>query len=366
MWQLLKADLMYNKFILIISYLLAVPFLLVSWELRGTVLEKARFILISMFVLAMLVIIIKNSIYSQEKRTRLFAELPVLAWRAGISRLFFLIVSWTGMLLLFWVTKWFLYPGDTADDPVIFWGMLYATGAIVIINGLYLMLGDLKYCFESGPGHTNHKTRHIRFSQILICGTVTGFVIYILGLMVLYLVSLWESSDLSFVYASFPETSFGAFLGHFLLILVLGAALMFIYMALIPAFGDGLKNIFTTSLIACIIGLTFVMAGAYPNISIKALIDLPVLLLQFFLATMAGANVYKKGHTGLIPRVMVIIGCILCVIFILDIFDAMKPGPVEPYFSMTRLNPAIIMNAIGLGISFLGVLTFRSRRSYVK
>lgn len=366
MWQLLKADLMYNKFILIISYLLAVPFLLIYWEWRGTVPEKARFILISMFVLALLVIIIKNSIYSQEKRTRLFGELPVPAWRAGISRLFFPIVFWTGMLLLFWVTKWFLHPGDTAGDTVILWGMLYATGAIVIINGLYLMLGDLKYCFEQGPGHTNDKTRHIRFSQILICGMVTGFVIYILGLMFLYLVSLWKSSDWPFVYAAFPEVSFGAFSGHLFLILVLGAATMFIYMAIIPTFGDGLKNIFITGLIVCIIGLIFVMAGRVPNISLKTLIALPVLLPQFFLATLAGANVYKKGHTGLIPRVMVIIGCILCVMFTWDIFGAMKSDPVGPYFSMTRLNPAIIMNAIGLGISFLGVLTFRSRRSYVK
>lgn len=368
MWQLLKADLMYNKFILIFSYILAVPFLVFSWEGDGdtSILEKAHFILISMFVLAILVIIIKNSIYSQEKRTRLFAGLPIPAWQAGISRLFFLIIFWIGMLILFWVTKWFLQPGDTTGDSVIFWGMLYATGAIVIINGLYLMLGDLKYCFGLGPRYPNHKTTHIDFPQILACGTVTGLVLYILNLFILNPNFLQKPSNWFFTYASFPEVSLGAFFGHFFSFFVFGATIMFIYRAVIPTFGDGLKNIFTTSLIVWILGVIFLMPGTLANPSIKMVIDRMVLLLQFFLGTLAGVSMYRKGHTGLVPRIMVIIGCFLCVIFTWNIFTVMKSGPVNPYFSMTLLNPAIVLNVVGLGISYLGVLTYLSRRSYVK
>lgn len=366
MRQLLKADLMYHKFILIISYLLAVPFLVFSWDRGGSILEKARFILISMFVLAILVIIIKNSNYSQEKRTRLFAELPIPAWQVGISRLLFMIIFWTGVLILFWVTKWLLQPGETTGDPVIFWGMLYATGAIVIINGLYLMLGDLKYCFGLEPGYLNHKKTHINFLQIFVCGTVTGIVIYILVIFVLNPILLQESSHWFFVYASFPEANPGAFLGILFMAFVLGATTMFIYTAVIPTFGDGLKNIITTSLIVWILGVIYVMSGNLQNISIKMIIALTALLPQLFLGTLAGANVYRKGHTGLIPGIMVIIGCFLCVIFTWKIFTVMKSGPVDPYFSMTLLNPAIVLNALGLGISYLGVLTFLRRRSYVK
>jgi len=366
MWQLIKADFLYNKFIIFISYLMAIPFLVLVWQWPATTHEKSLFILVSMFVLAVLVIIIKNSILIQEKRTRFFAELPISPWKAGVSRLVFIFIFWGGLLALFWLSKWILQPWKSTGDTAIIWGMLNATGIILILNGLYLMFEDLKYCFESGTKRLSHKKKQIYISQLFACGIVTDMIILLVFVLIDFLFlrsGKMGSINMGNIY---PKGGILLFLGSFLILFALGALIMLIHRLLVPAFGEGIKNIIITSVSFWLAFVLLAMISQFSTLSLKTLIENIYVLPGIFFGTFAGARMYRKGHRGLVPRMLVMVGILFSVLFIWKIFSLIYFEPNYPFFSRTLYKPEITLNVAGLVISFLGVLTYRDRRTYVK
>jgi hypothetical protein len=145
MWKILKADLIYNKLILIIPCVVVlfgmVINVLLGWQNVELDLPGVR----SLMTTAIILLLIFNFIkYIQEKRVRLISILPLSIKKVALSRLLYIIFIWTSFLVLYWISS------STAKPyrfNIIFWDTLSVTGLVLFINAFPYFFPDFKFSF---------------------------------------------------------------------------------------------------------------------------------------------------------------------------------------------------------------------------
>jgi hypothetical protein len=146
MWNILKADLMNNKLILIIPCGLVffgmIINVILGWQNVELDLPGVR----SLMTTAIIVLIIFNFIkYIQEKRVRLISILPLSIKKVAVSRLLYIVFIWTSFLLLYWISS------STAKPyrfNIIFWDTLSVTGLVLFVNAFPYFFPDFKFSFK--------------------------------------------------------------------------------------------------------------------------------------------------------------------------------------------------------------------------
>jgi len=147
MWKILKAQIQYNKIILIISYLIFlsvyVSFVVQGWQELDNSFPALRAVLMAMTAMLFLFSIIK---LHREKRDRFHHILTLNIWQLGISRVLQIMAFWFSLLILV-LFAFVLRP--SIFDPKILWDLLSLTGFVMVLNAAPFIYRDLSYCFHA-------------------------------------------------------------------------------------------------------------------------------------------------------------------------------------------------------------------------
>lgn len=173
MWNILKADLMNNKLILIIPCGVVLFGMIINvvlgWQNVDLDVPGVR----SLMTTAIIVLVIFNFIkYIQEKRVRLISALPLSIKKIALARLLYILIIWTSYLILYWIST------STARPyrfDIIFWDTLSVTGFILIANAFPYFFRDLNFCFKE-------KYKAVIISILLVLMFFIGYLlIFIFG-----------------------------------------------------------------------------------------------------------------------------------------------------------------------------------------
>ena len=119
MWKLLKAEIIYNKFLLTVMFASSLVIFSLVWILED--LHIQGFMRVTMMIYFIFMGIIGGRGVSGEKRHRLFSLLPCSPLEIGMQRLLFIHVVFCGILVL-----WALFFAVQSNDPSVksFWNIM--------------------------------------------------------------------------------------------------------------------------------------------------------------------------------------------------------------------------------------------------
>jgi len=145
MFRVLKAEIYYNKYIILISYFLSfVCFNIIWYEVKW---ERNRN---PMTMLIMLCAVIVISFVAEKKRSiqkwdRLYITLPIILQRLGVMHLLFPFILWFGIVVLYYFA-YFLAQSMSSSPLTIpsFLQILTLNGLILCVDALYLINRNLQ------------------------------------------------------------------------------------------------------------------------------------------------------------------------------------------------------------------------------
>jgi len=147
MWQILKSEYQYNKFLLVIPFLLVFAVLIANtvqgWERPEVNLKGSRTIMATAAAVIYFLNLMKNI---KEKKDRLFRTLPLSTSQIGFSRLQFITSIWIIFLILFWTFASFANPYRI---DLIIWDTIAITGFVFCAIGFPIFHRDLNFIFQS-------------------------------------------------------------------------------------------------------------------------------------------------------------------------------------------------------------------------
>jgi len=175
MWQLLKTEFEYDRFVLGICLSLVILISLVFLTLGGSEIEKSvpayRAVLICSIAIIWLNTLVK---LQREKRECIQMRMPIHIRTIGLSRLLYLFIIWMIIAGLFFIVN--LTVKGSALDPTDVTAIVSMTGIVFIANGLTFLQKDLRYLFTG---------KHAKFILsvlffILIC---IAYFVFVLSVM---------------------------------------------------------------------------------------------------------------------------------------------------------------------------------------
>ena len=147
MWQLLKSEYQYHKYLLVIPFLLVFAVLIANtvqgWERPELNLKGSRTIMASMSAVIYFIYLMRNI---KEKKDRFFRLLPLPTSQIGFSRLQFIASIWTIFLILFWI---FASSVNPFRVNLIIWDTLAITGFVLCAISFPIFHRDLSFIFQS-------------------------------------------------------------------------------------------------------------------------------------------------------------------------------------------------------------------------
>jgi hypothetical protein len=162
MWKILKADLAYNKFGLVIAYLLA---LIIQFSEFYTLIP-------SPIIIFFIAVGIMGSQSDKEKRERFHSLLPISIKRLAFIRLVFVIVFQFGFLVIQFSHFFTTYFGK---DNSAFWSILVGNGFILSVINIFIIYTDL--------GFFNTKKYRLIFLGIIALILIALALIFFLGFL---------------------------------------------------------------------------------------------------------------------------------------------------------------------------------------
>lgn len=176
MWQLLKAEILYDRFRLLIVSVFCLTSLATIWF--GVKWERN----VSPMTMLILMISALVAVYAGEgsrvnnKRDRMHVSLPVPLKQIGFSHLLYPICVWIAILCLYEVSYFVLEVVSKAARPKLsLLHILTLTGLFLIVNAAVLLSRDLSKIFT-------HKSQ-----QIMIY--LTGYLLFIGALLPFYIIT---------------------------------------------------------------------------------------------------------------------------------------------------------------------------------
>ncbi len=203
MWKLLKAQIVYNKIVLVIGYLIVIsayiPFVVQGWEEVDNSFPAIRAVMMTATTLIFLFNVIR---LHREKRDRFHHTLSLNIWELGISRLLQLILFWISLLILV-LLAFVLRP--SIFDLKILWDLLSLTGFVLVMNAAPYIYRDLSYCFHA-------KSKKVVLVIVYTLMIMAGYLLFMLFIVSAESISL--SNELVLVkndFSNFINTFMGAF-----------------------------------------------------------------------------------------------------------------------------------------------------------
>ena len=217
MWKILKAQIEYNKIVLIISYLIFfsiyISFVVQGWQEMDNSFPALRAVLMATTSMLFLFNIVR--LY-REKRDRFHHILSLSIWELGISRVLQVIVFW--MSLLFLVFFVFVLRPSIFNMKIL-WDLLSLMGFVLVLNAAPFIYRDLSYCFHS-------KSKKVVLVIAYALMILAGYLLFMLFVVSVGSISL--SSDLVLVkknFSSFINTFSGALFFNLCGIILTGISL---------------------------------------------------------------------------------------------------------------------------------------------
>jgi hypothetical protein len=143
MWKILKAQLNYNKLVLIgcgfFSLAVIVPFIVQDWQDIDKSYPALRAALFAMTVIVFFSSFVRNV---KEKRDHFFNKLPINVLQLGLIRLFFILLFW--FCLMVFVGIAFIIRPSIFNGKILM-DLLSQTGFIFSLIGIVFILKDLSY-----------------------------------------------------------------------------------------------------------------------------------------------------------------------------------------------------------------------------
>jgi hypothetical protein len=172
MWQLIKAEFVYNRALLLFAYFFgSIPFFLffASWKYSYEEIS---------LILMMICLVIPGGISAgilagmgarryKEKRERLYALLPISVRRVGLARALLPLLLWIGVVLLFWII--ILIFSFYSVELKIIWLMLS-------INGLFLSLLPTEYMQHDVQYYFMRKSQKILWFSLILFRVVASLI----------------------------------------------------------------------------------------------------------------------------------------------------------------------------------------------
>lgn len=147
MWKLLKADIEYNRSLLVFLYTAIILASVLNSFLGGGVEYLAALMFFSVAIIG----VTAGLEEMKTKRIRLFAGLPVKAQTLGIFRYPVFITYWLSMMVLLWLSG-LLGPADPGPD--FFWWLLTRSSTVFVWIACMNLGQDLPFsCSSKGSGY---------------------------------------------------------------------------------------------------------------------------------------------------------------------------------------------------------------------
>ena len=146
MWKILKAQINYNKMVLIfcllVIFVVIIPFIVQGWKVPEKSYPALRAVLFAMTAFVFL----SNSVkYMKEKRDRFFHKLPLKLWEFGAARLTFVLLFWFSLMLLVCIT--FIIRNSIFNYTYLC-DLLSQTGFIMFMIGVVFFVRDIAFVFN--------------------------------------------------------------------------------------------------------------------------------------------------------------------------------------------------------------------------
>lgn len=184
MWKLLKTQIIYNKIVLIISYLIVIsvfiPFVVQGWQEVDNSFPALRAVMLSAAAILFLFNIVR---LHREKRDRFHHILSLNIWGLGISRILQIILFWFSILFLV-LFAFVLRP--SIFELRILWDLMSLTGFVLVMNAAPFIYRDLSYCFHA-------KSKKVVLVIVYALMIMVGYFLFILFIVSAGAVSMSES-----------------------------------------------------------------------------------------------------------------------------------------------------------------------------
>ncbi len=147
MWHLLKAEYSYyrdNLYITVIAYILFVLGFIVC-IVKDSQIIKYQHVIHATLIPAMIATLSMLHSKNTAKRDRILALLPVTQYHIALARVLYADIVYLGLVFFFWIIPLVAKLVDFNSMTVIV--MIFFTGCFLIINALYFIGEDVKYCF---------------------------------------------------------------------------------------------------------------------------------------------------------------------------------------------------------------------------
>ncbi|HEX9973567.1 MAG TPA: hypothetical protein VGD14_15960 [bacterium] len=217
MWKLLKAQIIYNKIVLIVGYVIFgsafIAFVIQGWQEMESSFPALRAVLLA----ATATLFLFNTVRLQrEKRDRFHHILSLSVWELGISRVLQIILFWLSLLSL--VLFAFVLRPSTFELKIL-WDLLSLTGFVLVMNAAPYIYRDLSLCFHA-------KSKKVVLVILYVLMILVGYFLFMLFVVSAESISL--SSDLVLVkkgFSSFINTFKGALFFNLCGIILTGISL---------------------------------------------------------------------------------------------------------------------------------------------
>lgn len=148
MWEMIKADIAYNRFLFIFLY--SVVFIAVITNAILGNLEEQLSIL--MFFSVVLIGVTAGIEEIKTKRIRFYTSLPLPVRQLGIFRYPVFVAYWASLMILLWLSSLISQQFPIGFDYL--WWILTRTGAIFIWIACMGLSQDFPFCYKGkGPGY---------------------------------------------------------------------------------------------------------------------------------------------------------------------------------------------------------------------
>jgi hypothetical protein len=175
MWKLLKAEFIYDRFVIGIGFSLVLTVSVVFLLLGGSDLPKSipayRAVLFCSAAIVWLTALVK---LQKEKRERMHSLVPVTRHTTGLSRQLYLILFWSVIASLYLLCNWIVKGNRLGPADLLVLASI--TGMVLLANALTFLQKDLRYLFT---GKFAKLILSVLFF-ILICA---GYFIFIISVM---------------------------------------------------------------------------------------------------------------------------------------------------------------------------------------
>jgi len=175
MWKLLKAELIYDRYVIGISFSLVLIISVIFLVLGGSNLSKSvpayRAVLFCSAAIVWLTALVK---LQKEKRERMQALIPLTPGAVSLSRQLYLILFWTAIASIYLLCNWIVIGNRLGLPDVAALGSI--SGMVLLANACTHLQKDLRYLFT---GKLAKLILSVLFF-ILIC---TGYFIFSLSVM---------------------------------------------------------------------------------------------------------------------------------------------------------------------------------------